>query len=214
LIPGFTLYGLGRSDWSHLFPLYAVSVPLLTILIEWFGSHILNKPAARRVYRSVAVITCGLAFLIGVATLKQYLNRTPVPLDRSRHIVLDKPNNWLVDAVRDLRLETGPVFVASERHDRVLVNPIILYFMAARPSSTYFYEFDPGITTTEEVQKRIVSDLERNGVKTIFVWRPPEINEPNLSSTSSGVYVLDSYIASKYEEVNSEKTYRILKRRA
>jgi 4-amino-4-deoxy-L-arabinose transferase-like glycosyltransferase len=215
LIPGFILYGLGRSDWSHLFPLYAVSVPLLTILIEWFGSHILSKPGARRVYQSVAVFTCGLAFLIGVATLNQYLKRPPVPLDRSSHIVLDKPNNnWLVDAVKDLRLETGPVFVASERHDRVLVNPIILYFMAARPSATYFYEFDPGITTTEEVQKRIVSDLERNSVKTIFVWRPPETNEPNLSSTSSGVYVLDSYIANKYEEVKSEKMYRILKRRA
>jgi hypothetical protein len=32
LLPGFTFYGLGRSDWAHLLPLYSVSVPFVTIL--------------------------------------------------------------------------------------------------------------------------------------------------------------------------------------
>src|SRR4030095_5233574 len=36
LVPGFVVYGMGRSDWPHLFPLYALAVPLLTVLVHWF----------------------------------------------------------------------------------------------------------------------------------------------------------------------------------
>ena len=106
------------------------------------------------------------------------------------------------------------MFVAAERHDRIFLNPIVLHFFTGRPSATYYYQFDPGVTTTKDVQQRIIADLEKNQTQTVFVWRNELPTEPNLSSISSGVHLLDSYLANTYAEVKVDQMYRILKRRA
>src|SRR5262249_30172972 len=122
--------------------------------------------------------------------------------------------DWLVDTVNELSSETGSIFVAGERHDRVFINAMMVYFLSRRPSAVYFEQFDPGLTTTGQAQEKIIKDLEQNRVETIFVWRNKFPNEPNMSSTSSGVKLLDSYLADSYQQVKSEKLYSILKRRS
>src|SRR5262249_25067763 len=144
---------------------------------------------------------------------KDYLAAAPIPLDRALGIVFGQDNSDLiVRATDDLRRGTGPILVACERHDRVYINAIGLYFLSGRPSGTYFSQFDPGITTTELVQKRIVADLQRNNVQTVFVWHLG-VTERNLSGISSGVLFLDSYLREAYQEIKREKDYSILKRR-
>jgi hypothetical protein len=215
LTPGLTLYGFGRSDWPHLFPLYVVSILLFVMVGDTFCKQWLQKP--------LAAAGCALTLVIGIARASAYLHGAPVPLDKCAGIVEaeitpDKDfyvgSDWVVRAVTDLQKESGPMFVAAERHDRIFASPIVLHFFAGRPSATYFYQFDPGITTTKEVQQRIIADLEKNQVQTVFVWRTTLPTEPNLSSISSGVYLLDSYLASTYGEVKVDDNYRILTRRA
>lgn len=215
LIPGFAIYGFGRSDWPHLFPLYVLAVLLLTIVVHWFWIRSLQDFFTPRLYRWVAAMACALAVLIAAGSLKVYLSAAPLPFERAYGIVSDGDDyDWLESAVKDLSSETGPIFVAGERHDRVYINAMLVYFLAGKPSAVYFEQFDPGLTTTEEAQARIIRDLEQNHVKTIFVWRMKLPDENNLSSKSSGVLLLDSYLTNSYEQVKSEKSYRILRRRS
>jgi len=212
LLPGFVFYGLGRSDWPHLFPLYALSVPLLTVLINLWCSASVKYGNWGRWSQFAAWMAAVLAFMMFLGKAKEYVKATPLPLQRTKFIVASH-SDWLVNGVNDLSSESGPIFVAGERHDRVFINPIIVYFLSGRPSGTYFYQFDPGVLTTAYAQERIIADLERNKVNTIFVWRVELPTEPNLSSTSSGSKVLDHFLGNRYEEIKSQPIYRILKRR-
>jgi hypothetical protein len=215
LVPGFVVYGMGRSDWPHLFPLYTLAVPLLTVLVHWFWKGFLKHVSAPRAYRWGAAAACALAVLVWAGGMHDYLNAAPLPFERTHGIVSDGDDyDWLVDTVKDLSSETGSIFVAGERHDRVFINAMMVYFLSRRPSAVYFEQFDPGLTTTGQAQAKIISDLEQNRVETVFVWRNKLPNEPNLSSTSSGVKLLDSYLTDSYEQVKSGKLYSILKRRS
>ena len=105
------------------------------------------------------------------------------------------------------------MFVASDRHDVVFINALMLYFLSGRNPATYFSQLDPGIATTEPVQRRIVADLKHNNVSTVVVWSYGQVNEPNLSSQTSGVFLLDDYLRKQYYEAKRGHTYIILKRR-
>jgi len=186
LLPGFTFYGLGRSDWAHLLPLYSVSVPFVTILAHDARASSKERRHETILRRAVLPLISIAALRISAGRTKDYLTARPIPLERVLGIVFGQDDsNWLVRATDDLRRGTGPIFVACERHDRIFINAIGLYFLSGRPSGTYFSQLDPGIATTELVQKRIIADLQRNNVQTVFVWHL-DVYEPNLSSTSSG----------------------------
>jgi hypothetical protein len=95
-----------------------------------------------------------------------------------------------------------PVFVGLSRHDKIFINDILLYFIMDRKSVTKWVEFDPGVQTSEPIQREIVRDLKRSKPKLIVIeaiwldWR-----EPNDTSVSSGVTLLDDYIREAFEPV-------------
>lgn len=104
-----------------------------------------------------------------------------------------------------------PIFVASGRHDKLFVNDILFYFLANRAPVTKWYQFDPGLQTTDTIQSLIVSDLRNAGpvyvVKTTFA---DHVMEPNQSSRSSGVTILDDYIAAHCQEKWQQGSYSVL----
>jgi hypothetical protein len=110
------------------------------------------------------------------------------------------------------RLATGegPIFVAGGRHDRLVANDILLYWLAGRPSATRYYDFHPGVTTTERVQEEIVRDLAR--VDTVIVSPVQDVIEPNASAVSSGVVLLDHAITEQFRPVGQVGWYRVLAR--
>ena len=96
------------------------------------------------------------------------------------------------------------IFVALDRHDKIFINPISLYFAAGRLPGTHWHWFDPGLQTRVDIQAAIVDDLQRNNVRWIvrdanYDW----IEEPNGSARSSGVTLLDHYIEKNYRAVAS-----------
>ncbi len=95
-----------------------------------------------------------------------------------------------------------PVFVGLSHHDRILVNDVLLYFVADRRSVTKWHQFDPGVQTTLAIQQRIVSELRRASPRLIVLeatW--DNDREPNDSAISSGVTELDDFIRSAFEPV-------------
>jgi hypothetical protein len=60
---------------------------------------------------------------------------------------------------------------------------------------------------------RIVADLTKNGVRTVVIVKMLLPDEPNRSRVSSGVFVLDEYLRSKFSPVRETEEYKILARR-
>ncbi|HEY2750956.1 hypothetical protein, partial [Phenylobacterium sp.] len=95
-----------------------------------------------------------------------------------------------------------PILVALNRHDKVFINPIGLYFAAARPPATHWHQFDPGMQTRSDIQTDMIGELERRHVRLVVRDATDEgASEPNGSSVSSRVFLLDRYLASHYRPV-------------
>jgi hypothetical protein len=94
------------------------------------------------------------------------------------------------------------VLVANARHDRLWCNAIALYFLAERQPCTRWHHFDPGITTTREVQQAIIADVEAARVRWLLVDGTLfDFVSPGESGVSSGVYDLDEYLLAHYRPV-------------
>lgn len=117
------------------------------------------------------------------------------------------------DYLRRQAKPTDYVFVGNTRHDTVLANDAALYFLIQRPIPVPWNEMHPGIVTTLEVQQHIVRSLEEKPVKWVVTVDMPNNHEPNLGSVSSGVDLLDRYVASQYTVVFTSGRYQVALRK-
>ncbi len=122
------------------------------------------------------------------------------------------------DAIEFIRRNTGegePIFVGTGRHDKIFISDVAFYFLADRPPATKWYNFDAGLQTSEGIQQTIVAELTRGDVRYIALTTEfDDIEEPNESARSSGVFVLDDYIRNTYEPAATFGYYRVLKKKA
>lgn len=119
------------------------------------------------------------------------------------------------EAVEFIRTSTKPgdyIFVANFRHDQVIINDNIFYFLADRRSPTPYTELHPGLVTTREIQQAIITDLQEKDVRWVVVAQGYISNEPNASSISSGVTDLDQFIYTHYTLVMTNPAYHIYAR--
>jgi hypothetical protein len=82
----------------------------------------------------------------------------------------------------------------------VSVGDPLLYVLAQRPNPTRYDVIQPGVATTAKVQREIVADLRRSRPAVLVRWLDPRgiADEPNDSSRSSGVRILDRYLAAHF----------------
>jgi hypothetical protein len=119
----------------------------------------------------------------------------------------------MAETVRYLRQRTlpaDPVFVGLRRHDMIVTNDVLLYFALDRPPATRWYHFDPGLQTSLPIQQEMVAELRRARPPyvVIEIW-PDGLPEPNGSSVSSGVTLLDDDLRRSYEPVARFGIYSI-----
>ncbi|QXC52233.1 hypothetical protein KHC17_23930 (plasmid) [Agrobacterium salinitolerans] len=123
----------------------------------------------------------------------------------------------VVDAAEFIASNTMPderILSATGRHDKVFANDISLYFLAKRLPATRWHQYDPGVQTTAVVQAEMVEDIKRRNVRFIFQDRSfDDVDEKNGSSISSGVTLLDKYIAKQFKEVRRFGPISVLERR-
>jgi hypothetical protein len=118
-------------------------------------------------------------------------------------------------AVAYVRANTRPdeyLFVANFRHDRIIINDVSFYFLAARRSPTAYTELHPGLATTRAVQQAIIADLIEKDVRWVVVSQGYIAEEPNASSLSSGVTDLDEFIRAHYRPVMTNSYYHVYTR--
>jgi hypothetical protein len=193
------LYLIGRPDEFHLVPLSVVLAVALAVAAAR------ERTAA---WRAALLVALGLIALHGVERRAGQLLHPP-PLADVPSPVADGVKTAPADAaalrallprIHALTPPGCPIFVAPPRFDKVSVGDPLLYVLAQRPNPTRYDVIQPGIATTAEVQLEIIRDLERTRPAVLVRWLDPRgiADEPNDSSRSSGVRLLDRYLAARY----------------
>jgi hypothetical protein len=217
---GMAHYLVTRPDVFHTAPLAV----MVAVLGSW---AIAERDEAVRV-RPLGLVGVGLAVIAIAYATVEGVDRRWLEL-RADRVALDLP---VADGVR-VRKDTArqlegvvryverhtrpgePIYVATRRSDLVTAGAPLLYVLAERPNPTSYDIAAPGVVTTAPVQREIARDLERSRVRTAVRWIDPAsaAPEPNKAGESSGVTLLDDYLANRYRRVRSFGDYVVLERR-
>ena len=112
-----------------------------------------------------------------------------------------------IQAIEFIDSHTAPgqrLYVGLANHGRIFANDNLTYFAAQRLPATMWSHFDPGLQNRYDIQAEMIRELQ--------VAAPPYImldgewdnkREPNDSSISSGVTLLDDYLHKTYRPVTS-----------
>ena len=107
------------------------------------------------------------------------------------------------------------IFIGNGRHDKTFANVVMFYFLADRVPVSHWYHFDPGLQNSVDIQREIINELEANNTRIVVLdSRMDDMAEPNESARSSGVTLLDDYIAAHYQEFARFGTTVELERRS
>jgi hypothetical protein len=137
------------------------------------------------------------------------------PLPDFEHMSCYLISNASIAAIEFLRartVENEPIFVGVGRHDRIWANNVAFYFAAKRTPATKWYHFDPGLQTSEKIQREMIAELDGVRPRYAVLDLSYEVFEPNESSLSSGVLLLDRYLASRYTAIAKSGPIIVLKR--
>ncbi len=195
---------LSRYDWIHVLP-STIWASLVT------GLWVSQVPVAswRRwpvavtlgVLLSAILITYTLPSLHDLEPILEYASPLDChsSLERASCAAVQPDQERAVAFVRARTEDDEPVFVGNVRHDQILINDVMFYFLAARPPATRYHELHPGVATTLPVQKEIVEEIRTEQVAWVVTVDWPLSTEPNESAVSSGVVFLDEFIWANYQ---------------
>jgi hypothetical protein len=92
------------------------------------------------------------------------------------------------------------LFVGVTHHDRIFANDNLIYFASQRLPATRWSEFDADLENRYDVQTQIVQEIEINAPPYVVLDSEfDRVHEPNDSSRSSGVTLLDEYLHKHYQ---------------
>lgn len=202
-----------RADPEHLGPTAAFAIPLCAYLAAQIldARALRTRPSARTLVW-LMLTAAGLVLTIPkiawhaagfrarIAAKAEV--RGALPPAHAAGWIAFPPDLAALISELDARIASGvPLFVGNERHDRILVNHTLLYFLADRPGVTRYYNLHPGLATTREVQQEIVRALQAKATPFVVTWAGPIWDEPNATASSSGVTDLDDFLRDRYRAV-------------
>jgi hypothetical protein len=74
----------------------------------------------------------------------------------------------------------------------------MLYFLANRSPADRFLELEPGISNTRRGQEEIINAIKQRNVHLIVLSDILSNDEPNQTSKSNGLTMLDEFIRANY----------------
>ncbi len=204
-------YLVGRPDEFHLLPLSAVLAVLLA------GAAATARHGALRAVLAVALALIAIAGLerrAGQALHPPAAAAVPGPAGAGvRTSPADARSlRQLRAAVNRLTRPGQPIFVANPRFDRVRVGDPLLYIILGHPNPTRYDVMQPGLVTTARVQREIIASLRRSHTRLVVRWLDPTASarENDGAGRSSGVHVLDRYLAAAFRRSARYGDYQVL----
>lgn len=214
----FTLFGgmlinqaLSRYDLIHVTPASILTFMVAAAFIPQFATNGMKTRGKNSMIALVIVLTI-LYFAPSLQDLLNALDNAPPwgcysRLEITGCVTLNGDHERTAAFIQANTQPSEPIFVGNQKHDRIFVSDIGLYYLAGRPSATRYHELYPGVATTLPVQQEIVSELEANNVRWVVlvkIW-----DSPNGSASSSGVLYLDEYLQAHYQPMAEFGIYKI-----
>jgi hypothetical protein len=208
------VYLLARTDEFHLVPLAAVLAIALAAAAAREGRMVLKVALAAGL---ALIVVHGLDRQLGKVTDATALAGVDLPTVDGVRMEPDDAHALaeLAAAVRHRSRPGDPLLSAPPRYDRVRVGDTLLYTLLNRTNPTRYDVVQPGVVTKAKVQREMRAVLQRTQTKLVVRWVAPEAREveDNGSGRSSGVTLLDDYIATHYARVGRYGDYVLLARR-
>lgn len=222
----FTLKGSVRVEPLHMSQSLVLAVPLM--ISAWHLATELRGRVPKFACRFI-VVMCIFLTLVPVAS------GAAIAASGVKSLLFSKNN--LVSKCLESRLHRAPcmevdpdyasvasflegkalpgehVYVGVGRHDRIFVNAVALYFLLDLSPATKWAELHPGVQTQDRIQRAMVGEFEMRRPRfAVLDSRWDRVSEPNASSLSSGVNVVDEYIKNNYSAVYVSGTVQVLMR--
>jgi hypothetical protein len=207
-------YLLGRTDVFHLIALAAVLPVMLA-----------TAAASARIgaVRIALLVALGLVALHGLDRRAGQLLHPPslasVPGPAGDGVQTEPADARslasLERSIKRITRRDEPIFVANPRHDLVSAGDPLLYVILGHPNPTRYDVMQPGLVTTAAVQGEIIASLRRSDTGVVVKWLDPRADavEPDGAGRSSGVHILDRYLAESYRPYARFGVYQVLTRR-
>jgi hypothetical protein len=219
-----------RTNIDHLLPVLIPAIILFALLYDDLLKRFITKLPS--LYRHpiwiVTFLICLDLLYYPIKSILPKLNLLRFPSQKTDYARLDIARaqgfydssdfaQSQLSAIKYIQSKTEKgekIYVGNTRHDKIANNDIIFYFLSERHSATRYYELHPGLTTTRDVQREIIDEIKHHNVRYIVLWKGFEdiIEEPNESSKSSGVTLLDNFIQKNYKIEKAFGPYLILRR--
>ncbi len=127
------------------------------------------------------------------------------------------PEDDRIRAIEFIISHTRPgqsLYSGLQKHDRIFANDNLIYFATQRLPATRWSHFDPDLQNKYEIQMQMVHELQQNAPPYIALDSEfDSVREPNDSSKSSGVMLLDNYIQQEYQPSETFGTMSVWRRR-
>lgn len=184
------------------FPALVASLPLAILLLNYHKVFILRSKLLVITFAFTGLMLGAMLFYVGFKGLLGSTSEQLVPFNtpRSSGVRVEpgtKPYIELVKYVQDNTTSGEPIFSGVQDHSRLFINDAMLYFLTNRPPADRFLELEPGISNTRRGQEEIINALKQKNVR-VIVLSDFLSNEPNLTSRSNGVKILDEFIRANY----------------
>lgn len=190
---------LGRTDYHHV----AYGVPLV--------AAVLGSLLGRRVMRLLALLLL-LSWLHERVHFISGAQAAQLLWDRSDQRFMAADRAPLVELIQAQTSPGDPIFVGCSSHRRHIVVPLDVYYWSRRPGATRYMQFDPGLTTSLEVHRQMIADLELNQPKLFVRFKHCLWDEPN-ASRNEGSPLLDEYLVANYFLSKQLPNFDVLVRR-
>jgi hypothetical protein len=208
LAAGFGLYLRSRADPFHAQPLAVVLAVVIPVAVM----------AVRMRVATIALTMILALVLLDAAGDRGHSLLSPEPLspvDVPAADGVEAPPSEASALERTVALVDSlvpagdPIYVLPRRSDLVKITAPLLYVLTDRPNPT---PRDHGLLTGEAEQRGIVGTLERVRPRAIVRWTDPLSSEPedNLRGRSSGVTLVDDWVAAHYALRQRAGYYEVL----
>lgn len=218
---GFLNYSSVRSDIRHLLPTMIPTIILFGLLVSAATDRLRAKHKGRfmLIVNLTALILLVISATPKAKLLLLHIKQPGLELDLGRARGCYDQTEFTQaqrEAIQYIRERTRPderIFVGNLRHDRIVTNDIMFYFLSERDSATMYHELHPGLATTREIQEKIIDDIKKYNTRYIVRWTDDEKTvEQNESNKPSGITALDNFIQQNFTTVQGFDSYIILYR--
>ncbi len=202
------MHAATRSEFEHILPSLLFALPAVQTLVA----------QAKRPSKYLIIALLAFFTIIPLAKKAQsfnnaYFSHNSIAINSNvaKGIKVDKAFGGEYNKLLDFLSENCKdeyIYSGCSSHDRIFINDIMLYYLAQKKSPTKYHELHPKQATEYAIQNDIINSLHNKKVRFAILY-DSDTFEPNASSLSSNIFILDDFINDNYKLIAEYGKYYV-----